>query len=384
MPSPDRTTPGHPGRLAVALDVVPMLGSPTGVGGMCGLLLRELMGRPELELSGYAVGLHGRAAHAVVPHGLRVRSLPVPTRVANGLWSYFRVPNADIVAPGASVVHGTNFVVVPPGRKGAVVTVHDLTAWRWPELCSRTSLAYPRLLRRALEAGAFVHTPSRFVAAEVIALTGAPASRVRAIAWAPSPEWGSGRSLGAATFRVPSPYVLAIGTIEPRKDYPNLVRAFSDLAGDRPGLHLVIAGSDGWGAAALGQAIEASAVSSRIIQLGYVDEPTRVSLLEGASLLAYPSLYEGFGLPPLEAMALGVPVVTTTAGAIPEVVGDGAVTVSPGDPDSLAEGIAHVIDDPAFRSQLISRGRLNAERYSWSRTGDAMVQLYRDADAGHG
>ena len=128
-------------------------------------------------------------------------------------------------------------------------------------------------------------------------------------------------------------YVLAIGTAEPRKDLPGLVRAFDSMASRMHDVALVLAGPPGWGSAALEEAVSRSPFASRIVVTGYVDDLDR--LLSGAAVLAYPSLYEGFGLPTLEAMAAGVPVVTTTAGALPEVVGDAAVLVKPATPTPL-------------------------------------------------
>ncbi|HET6795120.1 MAG TPA: glycosyltransferase family 1 protein, partial [Acidimicrobiales bacterium] len=171
----------------------------------------------------------------------------------------------------------------------------------------------------------------------------------------------------------------ALGTVEPRKDLPTLVRAFDLVAGEQPDLHLVVAGPPGWGMADYERAVAAASHRSRIVRLGYVSGDDRAALLASATVFAYPSLYEGFGLPPLEAMLAGVPVVTTDAGALPEVVGDAAEVVGVGDAEGLARALAAVISDEGRRGALIDRGRARTREFSWERSAEGLVGLYRDA-----
>jgi glycosyltransferase involved in cell wall biosynthesis len=169
--------------------------------------------------------------------------------------------------------------------------------------------------------------------------------------------------------------------VEPRKDHPTLVRAFAADAHSGPlgGVRLVLAGPDGWGTEALDAALARSPAADRVTRLGWVDDAARADLLAGASVLAYPSRYEGFGLPPLEAMAAGVPVVATAVGAVPEVVGDAAVLVPPGDPEALAEALRAVLLDAEQADDLRRRGRARVAAFDWDRTVDGLVDLYRDA-----
>jgi glycosyltransferase involved in cell wall biosynthesis len=174
-------------------------------------------------------------------------------------------------------------------------------------------------------------------------------------------------------------FILAVGTVEPRKDYPTLVRAFDAIAADRPDLHLVIVGANGWGAPALVEALTRAHHRDRVHRLGWLANPDRDALLRGAAVLAYPSLYEGFGLPPLEAMSVGVPVVATAAGALPEILGDGADLVPVGDVDALAAALARTVDDEDLRVDLVTRGRARAAAFTWRACGDGLAHLYRDA-----
>jgi glycosyltransferase involved in cell wall biosynthesis len=297
------------------------------------------------------------------------------------------------------VVHGTNFVVPPSRRAARVVTVHDLTIVRFPELCDRSTLRYPALIRRAVDDGVWVHTPSEFVAEEVIEAFGIEAERVRAVnhgipelvggTGGTGGHGGTGNGQGAASlpFLLPSGtsrYVVAVGTIEPRKDYPSLVKAFTSVSRAHRDVALVIVGADGWGADAFVDALAGSPVRDRIVRPGYVDDAALDATLRGASVLAYPSVYEGFGFPPVQAMAAGVPVVSTSVGAIPEVVLDGALLVDGGDSDGLATALAHVLDGGPDIEALVARGRRRAADFSWSKCAEGLDRLYRDAWATSG
>jgi glycosyltransferase involved in cell wall biosynthesis len=176
--------------------------------------------------------------------------------------------------------------------------------------------------------------------------------------------------------------VLALGTVEPRKNFPALVRAFDAVAAVDPDLRLVIAGPDGWGAGPLAGALAACRHRDRVTRLGMTDEAGRAALLRGATALAYPSVYEGFGLPPLEAMSVGLPVVVTAAGAVVEVVGDAALVVPVGDDDALAAALCRIVADDALRAELGRRGPGRAARYRWAATGAGLVALYRRATLG--
>ena len=174
-------------------------------------------------------------------------------------------------------------------------------------------------------------------------------------------------------------YVLALGTVEPRKDLPLLVRAWDRVAAGHPDVGLVIAGQDGWGAQALTAAIADARHGDRVGRAGYVEGPVRLGLLAGAAVFAFPSLYEGFGLPPLEAMAAGVPVVATAAGAVPEVCGDAALIVPVGDEVALADALGAALDDDGCRAALVARGHDRTAHYTWERCADGLGALYRDA-----
>ena len=388
---PEQPAPAANNRLSVGFDATPLLGRPPGVGVFCAGALAGLAGRDDVAVSAYAVSWRRREGiDALLPRGIRTGQRPMPARPLHAAWARGSVPPLEWFIGRADVVHGSNFVVPPTRAAARVVTVHDLTVVRFPELCDAPTLAYPGLIRRAVAEGAWVHTPSSFVAEEVVAEFGVDPGRVRAVHHgvpdlpAP-PAAGTAAEQGVPGGGVPTlpagcdRYVLAIGTVEPRKDYPLLVEAFAAVAAAHPDTALVIVGGDGWGMESFTEVLDASPVRSRILRPGYLDGAALAATLRGASVLAYPSRYEGFGFPPLQAMAEGVPVVATAAGAVPEVVGDGAWLVPPGDRDALSDRLVAALAGGSEVATLVTRGRARAAGFSWDACAAGLVTLYRDA-----
>jgi glycosyltransferase involved in cell wall biosynthesis len=366
----------------VAVDATPLLGARTGIGRFTAAILEGLGTLPEVAPLAYAATWRGRERWAEqLPPGVEAVRWPMPARPLRAAWRTLGRPAIEWWTGPVDLVHGTNFVVPPARRAAQVVTVHDLTAVHYPELCTPDVRQYPDLLRRALDRGAWVHTVSDFVAGEVVRELGAPPDRVRAVPnGGPEPgppgDPAAGRALAGA-----ERYVLSLATVEPRKDHATLVRAFAEeaLSGPLAGVRLVLAGAEGWGTDELVAVLAGSPVADRVVRLGWVDDGARAALLAGASALAYPSRYEGFGLPPLEAMAAGTPVVATAVGAVPEVVGDAAVLVPPADAGALADALRSVLVDDDHADDLRRRGRARVAAFDWGRTVEGLVGLYRDA-----
>lgn len=372
--------------LRVALDATPLLGPRSGIGWFVAELLDRLAASAagnDLDLLAFGVTLRGRSDLApLLPPGVRCVKRPMAARPLREAWRRSDLPPIEWWTGPLDVVHGTNFVVPPARRAARVVTVHDLAAWRFPHLVDRASLDFPRLVGRAVRRGAWVHTNSHYVAEEVCEVLGAERERVVVVA----PGIPEVAEVDAAAGRYAAGtdrYVLALGTVEPRKDLPTLVAAF-DRAELDDDVRLVVAGSDGWGSAAFDAALVAARRRDRVVRLGYVTASLRAALLRGASVLAYPSVYEGFGFPPLEAMSVGVPVVASRAGSLPEVCADAALSVDAGDVDALAAALGRLMGDDALRADLVSRGFERVGDFDWHRSASQMAGLYRRAGASKG
>ena len=321
-------------KLKVGIDTSPLLQTRAGTARHVDGLLGALRGRPGLELVGLSSGGSGRLA------SLRRDTLWYPLRLGR-------------TSARLDVLHCTTFRAPLRPRAPLVVTVHDLALLRHPD-------AFPRWHRatgtRALRAGVAVADAvvcvSEFTRDELVELLRLPAERLRIVPNGVDPVFTP------AGERAEGDYVLAVGTLEPRKNLEGAVEA-ARLAG----VELRVAGAVGWG----GVAVD-----------GWVGEPSDgelAMLMRGARCLVYPSLYEGFGLPVLEAMACGTPVVTSRGGATEEVAGGAAVLVDPRDPAAIAAGIEEAV---RRREELVAAGRARAAPFTWERSADLVEALWRE------
>lgn len=354
--------------LTVAFDTGPLHGQRTGIGLAVQSMHDALSARDDVDLLEYVLSFRARLADGTC-------RLPLPAALAQRAWGRTDLPRADRWLHGAAVVHGTNYVV-PPSRLPSLVSVYDCWFLRHPEAAGADVRRAGAVLRRAIERGAVVHTSSH--ATEAVVRDLFPGAAVRTVHLGPLPL-----APPAATAPVPEldgrPFIVAIGTLERRKNLPTLVRAFGRLAADHPECRLVLAGSPGDDSAAVRAAIDGlgPALAPRVMLTGRVDDGVRGWLQHHATVLAYPSLDEGFGFPLLDAMQAGVPVVASTAGSIPEVAGDAAVLCPADDELALASALSRVLTDTELRTRLVAAGQRQWRTFSWQRCADELVDLYR-------
>jgi glycosyltransferase involved in cell wall biosynthesis len=362
--------------LRVAIDGTPLLGERTGIGHVTANLVGALAARADVSPVVYVVSrTAARDLDGMLPARARLGTSRLPARVVLPLWERWRWPPIERWTGRIDVVHATNYAA-PPARAPVVVTVHDLTYIQRPDLVSEHSRRFlGNLVHRAVERGATIHVVSDFVGDEVLSAYRLPESRVvrvyPGIAETADGDPRAGRVLAGA-----DDYVLALGQLEPRKNLPALVRAFDRMASSAPDLRLVVAGPDGWGRDEFEAAVRAARARDRIVWLGYVTDDERRALLAGARCFAYPSLYEGFGHPPLEAMAAGIPVVAANSGAIPEITGGAALVVDPEDTDTLADALVAASGDAETRDRLARDGLARAAQFDWKTATDEFVALY--------
>ncbi|MFM2078438.1 MAG: hypothetical protein RJA49_2328 [Actinomycetota bacterium] len=358
--------------LSVAFDTGPLHGPKTGIGFAVEAMQHHLAGRDDVHLLPYVLSFRAALADDA-------RRLPLPARLAHASWGRCDQPRVDRWLADADVVHGTNYVV-PPSRLPTVVSVYDCWFLEHPEHAGADVRRAGAVLRRAIGRGATVHTSSHATEAVVRRLF--PGAPVRTVHLGPLDAAPIATAPPVAEL-VGVPYVLAIGTIERRKNLPTLVRAFGRVAARQPALRLVLAGGAGDDAAEVRTAIdELGAHAGRVLLTGRVDDGDRGWLQAHATVLAYPSLDEGFGFPLLDAMRAGVPVVASTAGSIPEVAADAALLCAPDDIDGLAAALELAAGDEATRSRLVAAGAARWREFNWERCADGLVDLYRLVAAG--
>ena len=361
--------------MKLVVDATALLLPRTGVGVFAAEMLRSLARRPDISVSAYNTTWRGRGRGWLPDDVGDAREVPgrLPTGKVRWLWDYLSVPRLEWFAGRADVVHGPNYRVPPTSRAAKVVSVHDVSFEHAAPIRGPGASAHRRSVRAAVRSGAWIHADSEYVAGEVRDIYRIEPCRVVAVPLGVRlPPAGHHPTPG-------SPYVLALGSADHRKDLTTLLAAFNALASEHRDLRLVHAGPDGDASGEFDSAIDLSPHRDRIERLGWVDDGARAALIEHAAAVAYPSLYEGFGLVPLEAMAAGRPVVTTPVSAIPEVSGDAAVYAAAGDADALADGLQRVLTDTSLADDLAARGRARAAGYTWERTADGLINLYRRA-----
>ncbi|MDX2153840.1 MAG: glycosyltransferase family 1 protein [Bryobacteraceae bacterium] len=284
--------------------------------------------------------------------------------------------------PASDVFHVTPHMRADVGKRALTTTLYDLTTLVHPEMHLAANVAvekrfHTQVLRRA----ARVLAISEHTRRDALEHLGLPPERVQVVypgvaepyfhAQPAAPAWLAARGLQ-------KPFALCVGTIEPRKNVERLLAAWLALpAGVRTGFDLVIAGPAGWKSEAVLARLNAGVEGVRY--LGYVPEDDLPALTASAILLAYPSLYEGFGFPAAQAMACGVPVLTSTSSCLPEIVGDAGLCVDPVSEAEIRAGLERLLTSPALREQLGRAGRDRAQLYTWERCGKASVEFFRAA-----
>ena len=355
----------------IVIDVGPVRDQPAGVGLYVALLTRELMRDASLPLGLIGVRPDARAL-GELDHGLPHRPFSTPSYHS---WMQLRAER-DARALDAGLIHFTNAAAPLAGRVPYVLTVHDLSLARMPltHPAARWGIIPVNLV--AVARARTVIVPSHWTARELEHI-GVAGRRIVVIPHAPA--LGATAAQGSIVERLhlqPQRYVLYFGTLEPRKNIARLVGAFERVSIERPWLRLVLAGAPGWRFSGIAKRIASSPARERIVLPGYVDDAGLATLIAGSAAVAYVSLYEGFGMPVLDAMALGAAVVTSRTTAMPEAAGGAALLIDPTDEADIARGLAAAIER---RDELVALGHKRASARTWADVAAEHTEVYRHA-----
>lgn len=373
--------------MRIGIDFTAAARQGAGIGRFTRELIRALLAL-DAE-NDYVLAVAGREPSPYVGPTLqgraRVASIPLSERTVTRLWHRLRVPlPVELFVGRVDLFHSPDFVLPPTLAARKILTVHDLSFLRVPE-CAEPSLgwylkgAVPRSVQRA----DLITADSECTRRDVHELLGVGLDRITVVHGGVDPRFRRLNDVAAQEavrrrYGLYRPFVLSIGTLEPRKNYVRLIQAFA-LA-RRRGLtehQLVICGRKGWLYEGIFKAVSESGLQPHVVFPGYIRDEDLPELYCAADLFAFPSLYEGFGLPPLEAMACGTPTIVSNASSLPEVVGDAALLVAPSDVEALSQAMYSVLTDSALRSRLAAAGPARAARFTWPEAARRLLAAYR-------
>lgn len=369
----------------ICLDVSPTAQKHAGLGRYAGEIARALSEhKRHLDLSLFYNGGGGAELPDYLRH-LPYRTVNVgnkPWRMGVLLSQMIHWP-MDKVFGAVDIFHATNHLLAHFRHARTVYTLHDLIFLRYPAY----HLPYNRwyltfTMPRYLRAADVIITPSECSRQDAIKYYGLPEEKIKVIYEAPAPTFTpltdpASLSRVRQKYSLPQKFILNVGTIEPRKNLSALLEAFHPLLVDWPDLKLVLVGKRGWLYESFFQRLQTLGLQDCVIFPGYVDEADLPAFYQLAEVFVFPSLYEGFGLPPLEAMAGGAPVVSSNRSSLPEVVGEAGLLVDPTDPAALNLAVRQVLGDSQLQANLRARGLAQARKFSWQKAVDELEEVYQ-------
>ncbi len=310
------------------------------------------------------------------------RRVPLPERALTILWHRLRlpIPVEWFIGP-VDIFHSTDFVLPPVRQARTILTVHDLTFMRLPQCAEAGLRAYlNKVVPRSIERADLVLADSQSTKNDLIELLGVSPDKIEVVYAGVERRFHPMEGEMALQrvkkrYGLDSPFILSLGTLEPRKNFTGLIEAYA-LMRDK-GLKLVIAGGKGWLYDEIFARVEELGLENKVIFPGFVADEDLPALYNLAELFVFPSLYEGFGLPPLEAMACGTPVVTSDRPSLPEVVGEAGLMVEATDSQELAEAMERVLTDENLRKEMREKGVKQAAKFTWEAAAGKLLGVYR-------
>jgi len=372
----------------IAIDYTPALRQGAGIGRYTRGLVTALAGMD--RQNSYILFCAGERPPADDwPTNFVIRCSSLSARWLTVAWHRLHIPApAELLTGACDLFHAPDFALPPLRRPRGIVTIHDLSFLRLPHCADPGLRAFlERVVPRSVARAARVLADSESTRRDLMELLGVDGEKISVVTPAVEPRFRRVEDpdqLAAvrARYRLPPRFILGIGTLEPRKNFVGLIRAFAQMRRATGLDHaLVIAGRPGWLYEAIFEQVEREKLEGQVIFPGFVADADLPALYSLADLLAYPSLYEGFGIPVLEAMACGTPVVAGNNSSLPEAAGPAALLVDAQDVDGLADALMRALGDATLRRQMIERGYVQARRFTWQRSASDLLEAYRAAAA---
>jgi len=376
--------------LRIAIDYTAAVRQGGGIGRYTRNLIRAVAECDPLnQYTLLAAGGWGKGDAGFWPENFHLRSLPLSDRWMNLLWQRLKLPLPVQWFTGPmNLYHSPDFVLPPTGRVPAVLTVHDLSFLRVPQFFVTGFREYlETAVSRAVACAAHILVDSDSTRRDLVELMAVEAHRVTVVYPGVEARFRPVQDpelLGNVRERydLPARFILGLSTLQPRKNFSGLIAAFSKLlaeyreAQEGADLGLVIAGGQGWMYNETLSSVDRLGLRDRVHFPGFVADEHLPALYTLAAAFAFPSWYEGFGLPVLEAMACGTPVVTADNSSLPEVAGDAALMIMAGDTDGLSRALYRLLTDNGLRARMVAAGTMQAHRFTWEAAADKVVRVY--------
>lgn len=372
----------------VSVELQPILKTKSGIGWYTYNIIKELKSR-DLKINGQAFNFLGRndIQDSLKDLDINVEICKVmPYGVYRRVWGYIPVPYHMLFKTKNDINHFFNFII-PPGVKGkTIVTIHDMVHKRFPQTMTKANL---KRLNKDLERSAnnadMIITVSQNSKKEIMEYLNIEDSKVKMVPPGIDESlYGMKLELESANrvkekYKLPENYFLYLGTLEPRKNVESIIDAFVLYKkSNKDNMKLVVAGGKGWMYESIFNRVEKHGIAGDVIFTGYVDENHKAIVYKMAKAFIFPSLYEGFGMPVLEAMALGVPVITSNTSSLPEVCGEAAILIEPRNIDAIVKGMELLSYNNDFREKLIVKGLEQSKKFTWKKSVESLVEIYKE------
>lgn len=368
--------------MKIALELQPCCGKRSGIGLYTYELAKRLHSDSEISYQGNLFNFMGRNDNSSALCQVQmpiVENRSMPYGIFRRTWNVAPLPYSKLF-PAGDITHFFNYIVPPKVDGKVITTIHDMTYVRFPETMDKRNLRRIRKdIDHSIDRSEVILTVSEFSKREIIELLHIPAEQIAVVYNAPSLVADIADFAAVSNqYHIRRPYILYVGTIEPRKNLVRLLKAFERLKKESGIPHqLVLAGGKGWECEGIYKTAAEIHGNQDVIFCGYIPPDVKNALYKNAALFVFPSIYEGFGIPPLEAMTFGVPVVCADAASLPEVVGDSARLVNPSDELDIAEGIYDVLSNPSYAAELSEKGSARVKLFSWESSAQKLQNIYK-------